>query len=116
MLMVAGMKELPPVPKRSASSGGFGMLAMLAIAGLLGFGLLKRVVFGAARTAVRASAQVAGASPGASQTPDWVARAEARVASNARSTSATAQAHRPRMAAETSYSTASPRASFGRRG
>lgn len=114
MMMVAGMSELPPPPKRGSSGGG-GLMMLLGIAGLVGFFVVKKIVFGAARTATRATSAVTSAS-GTSQTPDWVARAEARVASGTRSPSVAAPRKSMAVASETAYSTAAPRASFGRRG
>ncbi|MFN0218126.1 MAG: hypothetical protein ACKVP4_04830 [Hyphomicrobium sp.] len=110
MMMVAGLKELPPPPTRTSSGG---MVALLIVAGVIGFGVLKRFVFGAARTVAAATSE--GLS---SQTPDWVARAEERVASSAQASPApTARRDmgRATAAAHRVGAVSAPRSAFGRR-
>lgn len=116
LMLVAGLKELPPEPKRPSSSGG--MIMLLAAAAVIGFGILKKVVFGAARTAVRASS----AFDQSTGTPDWVAKAEQRVATDRYEPVSVVEPRRPsvapqRRSAAAARSYGAPgAAAFGRRG
>lgn len=111
LMLVAGLKELPPVPQRPSSSGG-GMFMLLAAAAILGFGLLKKVGSGLARTAVNASS----AFDRGSATPDWVAKAEQRVAAGNYTPATAVAPRRPSVTTPSSYNpNAGARAAFGRR-